>query len=174
LWGWLALALGLVSAGLLFATELATLSYRTIGIGACPSHERAGVCHTTGGDAHSHVLWLVAAAVLMFAFGAAVGRSRPAALALVACGVAVVVIALAVDLPSLDDKRGLDARYINVKAEAGAAYPMELIAAALAAGAGLVGLLRRPQRAEGRGQGEGSTARERYEARRRTRSGGSR
>jgi uncharacterized membrane protein len=136
------LGLGLASAVLLFATEFATLSYRTIGIGGCESRVDPGVCTTSGGDAHSHVLWFLAIAVLAFAFGAAVGVSRPAALALLACGVAVVVIALAIDLPKLDDTRGLDASYTEVKAHTGTAYALELIGAALALAAGLVALRR--------------------------------
>ena len=141
--GWAILVLAAASAVLLVATELSTLSYRTIGIGACDDRvQRAGVCHTSGGDAHHHVFWLLAAAVLVFGFGAAVGRSRPAGAAMVACGVAVLVVALAFDAPKLDGLRGLDAQYTQVRAHTGSAFWLELVGGAVAVAAGLLGMRR--------------------------------
>ena len=46
--------------------------------------------------------------VALLTFGAAVGRSRPAAYALGAIGLVVLFVALALDRPTLDDKRGLE------------------------------------------------------------------
>jgi hypothetical protein len=141
---WLVLALGLASAVLLFVTELTRLSYRTIGIGACDSRvQNPGVCTTDGGDAHHHIFWLLAAAVLFFAFGAAVGGSRPAGAALAACGTAVLIVAVAIDLPKLDDLRGLDATYTEVAAHTGTGFWLELVGGALAVVAGVLGMRRR-------------------------------
>jgi hypothetical protein len=140
--GWLVLALGAASAALLFAAELATLSYRTIGIGACGSRVDPGVCETTGGDAHSYALWLLALVVLVFSVGVALGRSRPAALGMVVCGVIVLAIAALMDLPDLDSLRGLDASYTQVRAHTGAAFWMEIAGGALAVLAGLMGIMR--------------------------------
>ena len=167
--GWVALVLGVAAAVLLFATELSTLSYRTIGQGACSTRVEPEVCSTSGGDAHSYVLWLVALAVLVFAFGAGVGRSRPAAIALAACGAVVLVIALALDMPDLDDKRELDTLYTNVQAHTGAAFRFEVIGRRLAVAAGLAGLTRvgLPRRAPR--EEEGLTASERAEERKRRR-----
>ena len=138
--GWLVLALGLVSAALLFAAELATLSYRTIGIGACGSRVDPGVCETSGGDAHSYALWAIAVFVVVFAFGVAVGRSRPAAFGLMFLGVVVLVIAVVLDLPDLDSLRGLDASYTQVRAHTGAGLWLAIAGGVLALLAGLAGL----------------------------------
>lgn len=156
----------MVAAALLFVAELSTLSYRTIGQGACSTRVDPEVCTTSGGDAHSYVLWLIALAVLVFAFGAGVGRSRPAAMALAACGVVVLVIALALDMPSLDDLRGLDTRYTDVTAHTGSAFGLEVVGGLLAVAAGLAGLVRRGPAAP---PPEGLSASERADVRRRRR-----
>jgi hypothetical protein len=145
---WLILGLALASAILLFATELATLSYRTIGIGGCESRVDPGVCTTTGADAHGHALWLIALLVLLFGWGAAVGRSRPAGLAVLVCGLVVLGIALIADAPDLGGLRGLDAQYTQVRAHTGAAFWLELVGAALAVAAGALGMRRRPDARE--------------------------
>jgi hypothetical protein len=137
------LLLTLASAVLLFVTELSTLSYRTIGIGACESRVNPGVCSTTGADAHGHALWLIALLVLLFGFGAAVGRSRPAGLAVLVCGLVVLGIALIGDAPDLADTRGLDAQYTQVHAHTGNAFWLELGGGALAVVAGALGMRRR-------------------------------
>jgi hypothetical protein len=56
------------------------------------------------------------------------------------CGIAVFVIALAIDAPKLGDKRGLDLDYNAVKAHTGPAFPLELIGAGLSVVAGGVAL----------------------------------
>ena len=159
---WAILLLSLASAVLLVATELSTLSYRTIGIGACDDRvQQAGVCHTSGGAAHHHIFWLLALAVLVFGFGAGVGRSRPAGAALVACGVAVLVVALAFDASKLDQTRGLEALYTDVRAHTGSAFWLELVGGGLSVVAGLLGMRRPPE----------SRARERERSARRAQSG---
>jgi hypothetical protein len=147
---------------MLFLAELATLSYRTIGIGACSDRVNAAECTTSGGDAHSYALWLLALVVLVFALGAAVGNSRPAAVGVLVAGVAVLVIALLLDLPDLDDTRGIETRYNAVAAHTGAAFPFELIGGVLAVAAGLVGLTRAPREPR---EPTGTTAAERAAAR---------
>ena len=125
------------SAVLLFVTELATLSYRTIGMGGCTSREDPGVCITSGGDAHGQALWLIALLVLVFSL-ARRGRSRPAAVGVIVCGLIVLVIGVLLDRPDLDGLRGLDAKYTDVTAHTGAAFALELVGGVLA-GAGGVG-----------------------------------
>jgi hypothetical protein len=125
---------------LLFIAELATVSYRTIGIGACGSRVEPGICETSGGDAHSYALWLLALVVLVFTLGAALGRSRPAALGVAACGLIALGIALLVDLPDLDSLRGLDTTYTQVRAHTGTGFWLEIAGGVLALLAGLVGL----------------------------------
>jgi hypothetical protein len=133
----------MASAVLLVATELSTLSYRTIGIGACESRVNPGVCSTSGAGAHHHALWIIAAAVLVFGFGAAIGRSRPAGFAVAVCGLVVLGIALIGDAPDLGGTRNLEFAYNDVRAHTGSAFWLELIGAALALIAGLLGMRRR-------------------------------
>jgi hypothetical protein len=140
------LGLSVAAAITLFFAELATLSYRTIGIGGCESRVNPGVCTTTGGDAHGHALWLIALLVLVFGWGAAVGRSRPAGLAVLVCGLVALGIALIADAPDLSDIRGLDATYNDVHAHTGAAFALELVGGALAVLAGALGMRRRGTR----------------------------
>ncbi len=156
---------------LLFLAELSTLSYRTIGQGACSTRVDPEVCTTTGGDAHSYMLWLIALAVLVFAFGAGVGRSRPASLALVACGVVVLLIALVLDMPDLDDTRDLETLYTEVRAHTGGAFGLEVVGGLLAVAAGLAGLTRgwRPAARGPRDEKAALSASERAEERRRRR-----
>jgi hypothetical protein len=116
-----------------------------------------GVCSTTGADAHGHALWLIALLVLVFGFGAAIGRSRPAALALVACGLVALGIALIGDSPGLGDLRGLQANYTSVQAHAGTAFVLELVGGALAVLAGVLALTGR-RKAEGRRRNRRRTA----------------
>ena len=142
--GWVILLLAVASAVLLVATELSTLSYRTIGIGACESRVNPGVCTTSGADAHGHALWLLALLVLVFGFGAAIGRSRPAGFAVAVCGVVVLAIAVIGDAPDLGDIRGLDAQYTQVHSHTGSAFWLELVGGGLAVAAGLLGMQRRP------------------------------
>ena len=136
----------MAAAALLLLTEVTTLSYRTIGIGGCESRVNPGVCTTSGGDAHGHALWLIALLVLVFGWGAAVGRSRPAGLAVLVCGLVTLGIALIADVPDLGSLRGLEANYTQVRAHTGAALWLELAGGALAVVAGALGMRRRSAR----------------------------
>jgi hypothetical protein len=166
-----------VAAVLLVVAEFSTISYRTIGIGACSDRVSASVCHTTGHESHSFALLVLAPLALVMGWGAVVGRSRAASVALAAVGVAVLVIALAIDLPKLDDKRGLEVLYAPpVLGHTGSAFKVELtggvlllLAGGLALGrtggsadarAGAGRRLRRGGSAEGNGE-EPESARER-------------
>jgi hypothetical protein len=111
--------------------EFSTISYRTIGIGACSDRVGADLCRTTGHDSHGFALLILAPAALVMVWGAVLGRSRAAAIALTGVGVAVLLIALAIDLPKLDSKRGLGTFYDAVKPHTGAAFRLELVGGVL-------------------------------------------
>jgi type IV secretory pathway VirB10-like protein len=69
---------------------------------------------------------------LVMGWGAVVGRSRAAAIALACLGaVVLVLIALAIDYPKLDDKRGLDTFYNDVTAHTGTGFKLELVGGVL-------------------------------------------
>jgi hypothetical protein len=111
--------------------EFSTVSYRTIGIGACADRVGPDKCRTIGHDAHAYSLMILAAVGLVMAWGAVVGRARAAAFATAAIGIAVLVIALALDLPSLDDKRGLEKLYNDVGTHVGNGFRLELLGGVL-------------------------------------------
>ena len=140
--GWLLLGLGLAAAVLLVVADLSEISYRTIGIGACVDRAGSGVCTTAGHESHAWALVILSPFVLVMAWGAVIGRSRAAGLALIAIGVAVLLIALAIDLPKLDGKRNLDALYDDVVGHTGSAYRIELVAGVLLILSGGLSLMR--------------------------------
>jgi hypothetical protein len=151
---------------LLLVADLSEISHRTIGIGACVDRAGSGVCETSGHESHAWALAILAPFALVMAWGAVIGRSRAAAFALVAVGVAVLAIALAIDQPKLDDKRDLDALYDDVVGHAGPAFKIELVAGVLLVLVGGLGLARpepgrRPRRAPVADGGDPESARER-------------
>jgi hypothetical protein len=156
-----------VSAVLLVVAEFSTISFRSIGIGACSDRVDAGVCQTLGHESHSFALLILAPVALVMGWGAVVGRSRAAAVALAAIGVAVLVIALAIDQPKLGDRRNLNIRYNEVQAHTGSAFRVELTAGVLLLLAGGLALVRAgspPEPAQSRrrrGRGEGARRRSR-------------
>jgi hypothetical protein len=129
---------GVSAAFLMVATEFSTIQSVKIGESSCGAAEQGvrDICETSGGEQHHYALLLLALLTLFLSFGAAIGRSRPAAFALIGVGIAVLVIALAIDAGSLDDKHGLDARYSDVSPETGGGYTLERIAGILAIVAG--------------------------------------
>ena len=129
--GWVLLGLAFVAAVVLVVAEFSTVSYRTIGIGACADRVGPDKCRTIGHDAHAYSLMILAAVGLVMAWGAVVGRARAAAFATAAIGIAVLVIALALDLPSLDDKRGLEKLYNDVGTHVGNGFRLELLGGVL-------------------------------------------
>ena len=160
--GWLLLAVALAGVVLLVVADFSTVSYRTIGIGACGSRAtNGGVCRTLGHESHAFALLLLAPLALVMAWGAVVGRSRAAAMALLAVGVVVLLIALAIDLPKIHDKRNLDALYDNVQGHSGTGFKVELVGGVLLILAGGLALGRpepRPKEPRQRRPRESATA----------------
>jgi hypothetical protein len=133
------LALGVLAGVLMVVAELST--YREIDTitAACEDLASADLkedCVTTGGEQHNWALAPVALVTWLMAWGAGPGRSRPAALALVALGALVLFIALALDLPDTDVTGAVGRNFDQAEGQAGSAITFEVIAglAALAAG----------------------------------------
>jgi hypothetical protein len=137
-----------VAAVLLVVADFSEISYRTIGIGACVDRAGTGVCTTSGHESHAWALVILAPFAVVMAWGAVIGRSRAAATALAFVGATVLVIALAIDMPKLDDKRNLDALYDDVVGHTGAAFKIELVGGVLLVLAGGLALLRGREAAE--------------------------
>src|SRR3954454_272524 len=116
------LVLGLMGAILMIVSEFATL--RTVKVLTASCSDLAdpslrGSCVTHGGEEHSYALVLMGIVAVLMAWGAVMGRSRPAALALIAIGAAVVLIALITDVPDIHKTGVLGERFDSARAQAG-------------------------------------------------------
>jgi hypothetical protein len=99
-------------------------------------------CDQLGFERSSVALLLLGLLTFAMGAGAALGRSRPAAIALVAIGVVVLGIALLSDLPASDDTGLLGRNYEQANASAGTGLWFEVIGGALAIVAGALRLVR--------------------------------
>jgi hypothetical protein len=106
------------------------------------SPDLADNCSQTGFERSSVALLLLGLLTFAMGIGAAFGRSRPAAVALIGIGVVVLGITLLGDLPASDDAGLIGRDYAEATASTGAGLWFELIGGLLAVGAGLVRLLR--------------------------------
>ena len=137
----------LAAAVLMLLTEVTTVISIDVAAGSCDSindtsPELADKCEQTGFERSSVALLLLGLLTLAMGFGAAFGKSRPAAIALVVIGVVVLGITLLVDLPASDDTGVIGRRYAAAEATAGTGLWLELVAGVLAVVAGLLRLLR--------------------------------
>ena len=141
-------AAGAIAAVLLVATEFSTVASVDVAGGSCEvindsDPALADRCTLSGFERNGGAFLLLAALTMLMAWGAGVGGSRPAALALVAVGVVVLGWALLVDLPVTDDTGAIGISFEGATGEAGPGLTIELVAGALALGAGVAGMLAR-------------------------------
>lgn len=99
-------------------------------------------CSQTGLERSSVALLLLALLTFAMGTGAALGRSRPAALALIVIGVVVIGITLLGDLPASDDTGLIGRDYDQAEASAGTGLWFELVGGILAVVAGLLRVIR--------------------------------
>jgi hypothetical protein len=85
----------------------------------------------TVGSHHGYALLVIAVAAAAMAFGAARGGSRPAAAALILLAVAALVIALAIDLPVVDDTGLYGRDFEQARAQAEIGFKLETAGAVL-------------------------------------------
>jgi hypothetical protein len=140
-------ATALVAGVLMLLTEVTTVISIDVAVGSCDSiydtsPELADDCEQTGFERSSVALLLLGLLTFVMGAGAAFGRSRPAAVALIAIGVVVLGITLLVDLPASDDTGLIGRRYAAAEASAGTGLWLELVAGGLAVLAGALRLLR--------------------------------
>jgi hypothetical protein len=99
-------------------------------------------CSQTGVERSSVALLLLGLLTFAMGSGAAFGRSRAAAVALVAIGVVVLGITLLGDLPASDDTGLIGRDYDQAEASAGVGLWFELAGGILAVVAGLLRVIR--------------------------------
>jgi hypothetical protein len=139
--------IGAAAAVLMVITEFTTIVSVDVASGSCAvindaDPELADKCTLSGFERHSVVFLLLAIFVLVMAFGAGPGRSRPAAIALVALGAVALGIALLSDLPASDETGAIGRNFEGATAKAGAGLWLEVVAGALAVLAGAIRLAR--------------------------------
>jgi hypothetical protein len=140
------LALAIAAGLLLIAAEFLLVFSVDVGATSCEataSPDVADFCATTGGERHSYAFVLLGLFTLAMAWGATVGRSRPAGAALLLVGAVVLAIALLGDLPDASAEGIIGVRYESANASPGLGFWLELVAGALAVAAGVL-RLRRP------------------------------
>jgi hypothetical protein len=133
---------------LLIVSDFLTLYHVDVVTASCSdlaSPNLRDACTTTGGGHHGYALAILGAIALVMAWGAAVGASRPAGIALLVLGAASLAITLAVDLPDIHKTGIVGDQFSNAEANPGPGFWLELVAAGLVATAGLLRLLVRPR-----------------------------
>jgi hypothetical protein len=143
------LAAGLAAALLMIAAEFTTLRSVSVLTASCSDladPSLRGSCVTIGHEEHSYALVLIGVVTLVMACGATLGRSRPAAAALALLGAAVLLIALAIDVPHVHRTGVLGARFESAHAEPGPALWLEIAGGALAFATGIVATVALPRR----------------------------
>jgi hypothetical protein len=135
----------LVAAGLLVATEFATVASVDVSNTSCEVIQDADPaladrCSLSGFERNGGSFLLVAGLMALMGWGAGFGRSRPAAGALVALGVFVLAWALLVDLPVTDETGALGSNFEGARGRAGIGLTLEIAAGLLAVGAGALRL----------------------------------
>jgi hypothetical protein len=134
------LALGVAAALLVVLAEVTNLVVVDVsGVGcedAIADPERADDCEITGGEQHSFALVPIALLIGVMAVGAGLGRSRPAAIALVVAGMLVLGVALIGDLPDTSSTGQVGQNFDEAEASAGPALWFEIVGGALAVAAG--------------------------------------
>jgi hypothetical protein len=130
---------------LLIVSDFLTLYHVDVVTASCSdlaSPNLRDACTTSGGGHHGYALAVLGAIAIVMAWGAAVGASRPAGIALLVIGLVSLVIVLAVDLPDIHKTGIVGDQFSSATANPGAGFWLEIVGAALVAGAGLLRLLR--------------------------------
>lgn len=142
--------LGAAGAALAAVSEFVTLRSVTVLTASCDdlaAPSLRGSCVTRGHEEHSYALLLMGIVALLMLYGAVMGRSRPAALGVLAIGAAVLVIAFVTDLPDIHKTGVLGERFDSARAEPGPGLWMEIAGGALMFVAGaMAATLKRPAR----------------------------
>jgi hypothetical protein len=130
-------------------SEFLTVASVDVASGSCEvindsNPSLADRCSLSGFERHGGALILIGVLALLMAWGAGVGRSRPAGVALLIAGALVLGIALLNDLPVTSDTGAIGRNFENATAMAGVAFYLELVAGVLAVLTGLTGALRDP------------------------------
>jgi len=146
--GWVLAGIGFAAGLLLVITDFLHISYVTTITASCSDFADPKLrdsCLTIGHESHHWGFVVLGLFVMVMTFGAVVGGSRPAAVALLVAGVVGLGITLLHDLPNTAKKGEIGVAFARAKAHKGAGFWVELVASALAIGAGAFIVVRRPE-----------------------------
>lgn len=139
-------ALGALAGVLMVVTEFLTVASVDVASGSCEvindaNPAMADRCSLSGFERHGGGLLLLGALTLAMTLGASAGGSRPAALALILIGGLVLAFGLFVDLPETGETGAIGQNFEGAEGSPGPGLYTELVAGALALGAGLLRLV---------------------------------
>jgi hypothetical protein len=142
---------GIIAGLLLVVTEFTTIASVDVASGSCEvindsDPSLADRCSLSGFERHGGAFVLLGLMTGAMAWGAGLGRSRPAGMALVGIGALVLALSLALDRPQTHKTGAIGRNFEGATARAGPGLYLELIAGALAAGAGVARLVRPAER----------------------------
>ena len=129
---------------LLIVSDFLTLYHVDVVTASCSdlaSPNLRDACSTTGGGHHGYALAVLGAIALVMTWGAAIGESRPAGIALLVLGLASLAIVLAVDLPDIHKTGIVGDQFSSATAKPGAGFWLSIVGAGLVVGGGLLRLL---------------------------------
>jgi hypothetical protein len=146
---WVLMAAGLASGALMIWAEVSTVSYITVLTADCEDlagPRDADNCLQIGHERHGYAFLLLGIFAILMAWGAIVGRSRPAALALIVAGIVVIAVGFVPDYREGGKTGGIGRTYENAHAHRGKGVWLEGGGAALAIAVGAASFaLRRPE-----------------------------
>ena len=134
-------AIGAVAGLLMVATEFSTVTWVDVADQSCEvindaNPSLADRCQLSGFERHGGALLLIGVFAILMAWGAGMGASRPAAMALVAIGLVVLGVGLLRDLPESGKTGAIGPRFAGAEGRKGAGLYLELVGGALAVAAG--------------------------------------
>jgi hypothetical protein len=141
---WALLAAGVGAGAMAIVAEFSTIAKITVVTAGCEDlagPQNADDCLQLGHERHGYALLLLGALAILMAWGAAVGRSRPAAIALIVTGAVVLGLGFARDYPEGGKTGGIGVEYAQAEAERGAGVWLELASGVLMVGVGAAALL---------------------------------
>src|SRR2546421_6358560 len=141
----LVIGAGAVAGLLMIIAEFLLIRYVTTITASCSDLASPTVRHSCSTTGHSQHYWGIAILglfTILMAFGAAAGRSRPAAYALLAAGLVCLGITLLHDLPDTSSKGQVGSNFASAEAHIGDGFWLELIGGVLAGAAAALALTR--------------------------------
>ena len=133
--GWVVGTLGIAGGAAIAISDFTHLAYVKTITASCSDLATAsdrGSCLTVGHESHHYAFALLGLFVIIMAFGAAVGGSRPAAVALLIAGAVGLGITLLHDLPKTSESGQVGVAFAQAKAHPGLGFWLALIGSLVA------------------------------------------